>query len=63
MDIAGKNFVKFKIPKGCFPVMHFVYVRLRTYDQYAPMNEFTCSEHSVYVRKKNESLENSLKPL
>ena len=42
--------------------MRFFYVRLRTYAQYASMNEFTCSEHSVriYVRKKNASLENSL---
>ena len=36
--------------------MRFFYVRLRTCGQYASMNEFTCSEHSVrvrvYVRKK-----------
>ena len=36
--------------KGCFPVMRFFYVRLRTCAQYASMNEFTCSEHSVRIR-------------
>ena len=38
-------------------------MRLRTCTQYASMNEFTCSEHSVRIRtrkKKNASLENSL---
>ena len=33
-----------------FPVTRFFYVRLRTYAQYASMNEFTCSEHSVRIR-------------
>ena len=50
--------------KGRFPVMRFFYVRLCTCAQYALMNEFTCSEHSVRIRigkKKNASLENSLK--
>ena len=32
---------------GCFPVLRFYYVRLRTHNQYASMNEFTCSEHGV----------------
>ena len=44
---------------GCFPVLRFFYVRLRTYAQYTSMNEFTCSEHSVptyvYVGKKKRS--------
>ena len=35
--------------------MRFFYVRLRTYAQYASMNEFTCSEHSV--GRKNAALE------
>ena len=30
--------------------MRFFYVRLRTYAQYASMNEFTCSEHSIRIR-------------
>ena len=29
----------------------FFYVRLRTYAQCASMNEFTCSEHSVRIRR------------
>ena len=43
--------------------MRFFYVSLRTCAQYASMNEFTRSEHSVRIRirKKNTSLENSLK--
>ena len=32
---------------------HF-YVRLRTYAQYASMNEFTCSEHSVRIRRSKK---------
>ena len=36
----------------------FFNVSLRTYAQYAPMNEFTCSEHSVrIVGRKNAALE------
>ena len=31
-------------------MMRFFYVRLRTYAQYASMNEFTCSEHSIRIR-------------
>ena len=42
--------------------MCLFYVRLRTCAQYASMNEFTCSEHSVRIHTlKNASLENSLK--
>ena len=37
----------------------YVYVRLRTYAQYASLNEFTCSEHSVRIRRsKKRSTEN-----
>ena len=41
-------------------MMRFFNVRLRTYAQYASMNEFTCSEHSVHIRtvsRKNAALE------
>ena len=31
-------------------MMRFFYVRLPTYAQYALMNEFICSEHSVRIR-------------
>ena len=40
------------VSKGCFPVMCFftyVYVRVLNTRQYASMNEFTCSEHSVRI--------------
>ena len=30
------------------------YVRLRKYAQYASMNEFTCSEHSVRIRRSKK---------
>ena len=39
--------IKTRHCKGCFPVMTFF---LRTCAQYASMNEFTCSEHSVRIR-------------
>ena len=32
----------------------FFYVRLRTYAQYASLNEFTCSEHFVCIRKSKK---------
>ena len=32
----------------------FSYVRLRTHAQYASMNEFTCSEHSVRMRRSKK---------
>ena len=35
--------------------MRFFYVRLRTYAQYASINEFTCSEHSVRIRRSKKS--------
>ena len=38
----------------------FTYVYIATCAQYASMNEFTCSEHSVRIRKTNASLENNL---
>ena len=34
--------------------MRFSYVRLRTCAQYASMNEFTCSEHSVRIRVRKK---------
>ena len=40
--------------------MRFFYICLRTYVQYASMNEFACSEHSVriqYVGRENAALE------
>ena len=32
----------------------FFYVRLRTYAQYASMNEFTCFEHSVPIHRSKK---------
>ena len=39
--------------------MRFFYVRLRTYAQYASMNEFTCSEHSVRIHRLNKRITGS----
>ena len=39
--------------QGCFPVMRFF---LRTFAQYASMNEFTCSEHSVRIRRSKKRI-------
>ena len=41
---------------GCFPVIRFFNVRLRTYAPYASeMIEFTCSEHSVRIRTSKKT--------
>ena len=39
--------------------MRFFNVRLRTYAQYASMNEFTCSEHSVRIHRLNKRITGS----
>ena len=46
-----KLVVRTFIFKGCFPVMRFFYVCLRACAQYGSMNEFTCSEHFVRIRR------------
>ena len=40
--------------KTVFQWCVFFYVRLRTCAQYASMNEFTCSEHSVRIRRSKK---------
>ena len=37
--------------QSCFPVVRFCYVCLR---QYASMNEFMCSEHSVRLHRSKK---------
>ena len=42
------------LSKGCFPVVRFfTYVYVRD-AQYASINEFTCSEHSVRIRRSKK---------
>ena len=36
-------------------MMRFFYVRLLTYAQCASMNDFTCSEHSVRIRRSKKT--------
>ena len=57
---VGFPFVTYVFPLlRLFSSYAFFYVRLRTCAQYASMNEFTCSEHSILIRisRKNAALD------